>query len=51
LQLSALAEEVESHLQAELDFTEEANNTELIGRIIGDHPDLVVPQVIRPYGH
>jgi ubiquinone biosynthesis protein len=49
LQLSPLAEEVESHLQAELDFTEEANNTELIGRIIGDHPDLVVPKVIRPY--
>jgi ubiquinone biosynthesis protein len=49
LQLSALAEEVEEHLKAELDFTEEGNNTELIGRIIGDHPDLVVPKVIRPY--
>jgi predicted unusual protein kinase regulating ubiquinone biosynthesis (AarF/ABC1/UbiB family) len=49
LQLSALAEEVEQHLRAELDFTEEANNTELIGRIIGDHPDLVVPKVIRPF--
>lgn len=49
LQLSALAEEVEQHLLAELDFTEEANNTELIGRIIGDDPDLRVPQVIRPY--
>jgi ubiquinone biosynthesis protein len=49
LQLSALAEEVEQHLRAELDFTEEANNAELIGRIIGDHPDLVVPRVIRPF--
>jgi ubiquinone biosynthesis protein len=48
LQLSALAEEVDQHLRAELDFTEEANNAELIGNIIGDHPDLVVPKVIRP---
>ena len=49
LQLSPLAEEVEQHLLAELDFTEEANNAELIGRIVGDHPDLRVPQVIRPF--
>jgi ubiquinone biosynthesis protein len=49
LQLSALADDVDQHLRAELDFNEEANNTELIGRIIGDHPDLVVPQVVRPY--
>ncbi|HEV3478833.1 MAG TPA: AarF/UbiB family protein [Gaiellaceae bacterium] len=49
LQLSAVAEEVDQHLRAELDFIEEANNTELIGRIIGDHPDLVVPKVIRPF--
>jgi len=49
LQLSALAEDVEQHLLAELDFTEEANNTELIARIIADSPDLLVPQVIHPY--
>jgi predicted unusual protein kinase regulating ubiquinone biosynthesis (AarF/ABC1/UbiB family) len=49
LQLSALAEEVDQHLRAELDFTEEANNTELIARMVGDHPDFVVPAVIRPF--
>jgi ubiquinone biosynthesis protein len=49
LQLSALAEEVEEHLRAELDFNEEANNTELIARSVGDQPDLLVPTVIRPY--
>jgi ubiquinone biosynthesis protein len=49
LQLSALAEEVEVHLRAELDFTEEANNTELVGRFLADHPDLLVPAVIHPY--
>ena len=40
LQLRALADELEVHLRAELDFVEEANNTELIA--------VVVPQVIRP---
>ena len=49
LQLSPLADEVEQHLLAELDFNEEANNTELIRRIIGADQDLVVPRVIRPY--
>jgi ubiquinone biosynthesis protein len=49
LQLSALADDVDQHLVAELDFAEEANNTELIARSIGDHPDLVVPRVVRPY--
>ena len=49
LQLSALAEEVDVHLRAELDFTEEANNTELVGRLLGDHPDLLVPRVVYPY--
>lgn len=49
LQVSALAEEVDQHLRAELDFTEEANNTELIGQMVADHPDLIVPQVIHPY--
>src|SRR5215217_4752108 len=49
LQLSPLADEVEQHLLSELDFNEEANNTELIGRIIGEDSDLVVPKVVRPY--
>ena len=50
LQVSALAEEVEQHLLAELDFTEEANNTELVGQMVAEHPDLLVPQVIHhPY--
>ena len=49
LQLSALAEEVEQHLRAELDFTEEGNNTELIGRLLEDNPDLVVPAVVWPH--
>jgi len=34
---------------AELDFVEEANNTELVARLLTDYGDLVVPQVIRPY--
>jgi predicted unusual protein kinase regulating ubiquinone biosynthesis (AarF/ABC1/UbiB family) len=49
LQARALADELEVHLRAELDFTEEANNAELIGSFLADHPDLVVPQVVRPY--
>jgi ubiquinone biosynthesis protein len=49
LQLSALAEEVDQHLRAELDFTEEANNTELVRRLLADYETLVVPQVIHPY--
>jgi ubiquinone biosynthesis protein len=47
LQLGALAEEVAQHLQEELDFTEEANNTELIGRIVGESEYLLVPRVVR----
>jgi predicted unusual protein kinase regulating ubiquinone biosynthesis (AarF/ABC1/UbiB family) len=47
LQLSAVAEEVEQHLRAELDFTEEAHNTELIGGIVGDSPYLLVPAVVN----
>jgi ubiquinone biosynthesis protein len=49
LQLSALAEEVDQHLRAELDFTEEANNTELVGRMLANHPDLLAPKVVHPY--
>ena len=49
LQSRALADELESHLRAELDFVEEANNTEIIGRVLSRYEDLVVPEVIRPY--
>jgi ubiquinone biosynthesis protein len=49
LQLSTLAEEVETHLKAELDFEEEAANAELIGRIIEPYEALMVPRVIRPH--
>jgi ubiquinone biosynthesis protein len=49
LQLRALAEELEVHLRAELDFLEEAHNTELIGRLLEDFDELSVPQVIRPH--
>src|ERR687888_1592237 len=49
LQTRALADELEVHLRGELDLTEEANNTELIARLLEDYDDLVVPNVIRPY--
>jgi predicted unusual protein kinase regulating ubiquinone biosynthesis (AarF/ABC1/UbiB family) len=48
LQLEALADELEVHLRAELDFVEEAHNTELIRSIVERFPSLVVPAVIRP---
>jgi ubiquinone biosynthesis protein len=49
LQARALADELEVHLRAELDFVEEASNTELIAGLLADYDDLIVPQVIRPY--
>jgi ubiquinone biosynthesis protein len=49
LQARALADELEVHLLAELDFVEEANNAELVARMLADYEDVVVPQVIRPY--
>jgi predicted unusual protein kinase regulating ubiquinone biosynthesis (AarF/ABC1/UbiB family) len=49
LQLEALADELESHLRGELDLTEEAHNTELVGRAIADFPNLLVAQVIHPH--
>jgi ubiquinone biosynthesis protein len=49
LQLNALTDELDSHLRAELDLTEEANNAEIIGGILADYPSLRVPEVIRPY--
>jgi predicted unusual protein kinase regulating ubiquinone biosynthesis (AarF/ABC1/UbiB family) len=49
LQLEALADELEVHLRQELDFVEEAHNTELIARLVEQYDRIIVPQVIRPY--
>jgi ubiquinone biosynthesis protein len=49
LQVQALADELEVHLRAELDFEEEAHNVELIRGFVGPSDTLVVPEVIRPY--
>jgi predicted unusual protein kinase regulating ubiquinone biosynthesis (AarF/ABC1/UbiB family) len=49
LQLRALSEELEVHLRGELDFVEEASNTELVRGLVADYENLVVPEVIRPY--
>jgi ubiquinone biosynthesis protein len=42
LQLEPLADEVETHLRAELDFREEAANAELIGRLVDRYENLIV---------
>jgi ubiquinone biosynthesis protein len=48
LQLNALADELEQHLHAELNFMEEANNATLIDAVLTDFRDyLFVPQVIQ----
>ncbi|MDQ2967777.1 MAG: AarF/UbiB family protein [Actinomycetota bacterium] len=49
LQARALADELEVHLVSELDFVEEANNTEIVAGILAEFEFLVVPEVIRPY--
>jgi ubiquinone biosynthesis protein len=50
LQVNALADELEQHLNGELDFYEEAHNAELIASVIAEYrEDLFVPEVIRPY--
>jgi ubiquinone biosynthesis protein len=49
LQVDPLAEELESHLRGELNFEEEAFNTELIAQLAAEEPSIVVPKVIRPY--
>ena len=49
LQLEALTEELEAHLRDELDLAEEAHNAEVIARLVEEHEELVVPEVIRPY--
>jgi ubiquinone biosynthesis protein len=49
VQLEELAEELELHLRAELDFLEEAHNTELVRGLVEPFDGLVVPRVIQPY--
>jgi ubiquinone biosynthesis protein len=49
VQVEALADELEVHLRAELDFEEEAHNAELIASFAATNPNLLVPKVIRPY--
>jgi ubiquinone biosynthesis protein len=50
LQLSALTEELEQHLLAELDLVEEAWNAELMARVLADYKDdLYVAPVVQPY--
>jgi ubiquinone biosynthesis protein len=49
LQVEALADELEVHLRGELDFIEEAHNTELIAGLVEQYDRIYVPQVIRPY--
>jgi ubiquinone biosynthesis protein len=49
IQLEELADDLQVHLRAELDFVEEAHNTELVRRLVRPFEGLVVPQVIRPY--
>jgi len=49
LQLEALADELEVHLRAELDLTEEAHNTELVGRAVSGFPELLVAKVVQPH--
>jgi ubiquinone biosynthesis protein len=50
LRIQTLADELEAHLRAELDFVEEASNAELMRRNLEyASADLIVPEVIRPY--
>ena len=49
IQLEELADELELHLRGELDFVEEAHNTELIRTLVERFETLVVPRVIQPY--
>jgi predicted unusual protein kinase regulating ubiquinone biosynthesis (AarF/ABC1/UbiB family) len=49
LQVEALADELEVHLLQELNFVEEAHNTELIAGLVEGYERILVPQVIRPH--
>ena len=45
-----VADELEQHLHAELDFVEEAHNAELIAGVIDEYADdLFVPHVVHPF--
>ena len=37
------------HLRGELDLAEEAHNTEVVGQVIADFPELLVAKVIHPH--
>jgi predicted unusual protein kinase regulating ubiquinone biosynthesis (AarF/ABC1/UbiB family) len=49
IQLEELADELELNLRGELDFLEEAHNTELVRGLVERFGGLVAPRVIRPY--
>jgi ubiquinone biosynthesis protein len=49
LQVEALVDELESHLRTELDLREEAGNTDVIRRVVGEDEHLLVPEVMRPW--
>jgi predicted unusual protein kinase regulating ubiquinone biosynthesis (AarF/ABC1/UbiB family) len=49
VQFKALAEELDVHLHGELNFVEEANNTEVIASFVRDSELLTVPRVIHPW--
>jgi len=49
VQMEALADDLEAHLTAELDFIEEAHGSELIAKLVAEHELLLVPEVIHPY--
>ncbi|HEV7641801.1 MAG TPA: AarF/UbiB family protein [Gaiellaceae bacterium] len=50
LQLNALADDLEQHLNDELNFRGEAHNAELIASVIAEYrEEIYVPEVIHPY--
>ena len=49
LQLSALADDLDSHLTSELDFVEEAHGSEVIAKQVAEFEHLNVPRVIHPH--
>ncbi len=50
LQLNALTDDLEQHLNGELDFKEEAHNAELIAEVLEQYrDDLFIPEVIHPF--
>jgi len=49
LQLKALADELETHLIAELNLVEEAFGSEVIAKIVAEHEQLLVPASLAPW--